>query len=256
MILEGFLDRITQLDELAVTKLPQASSRTLERGWSHFYNYSCREAEKRGDIRQLNRFESFRKEKTAPKVIKHSKNQIYDGLHYFLESDERLKVDDFWIGRIYLQDLEEINSAIPFLTDFFDYYFRVVDEKTASEFLNLVKQLEPLDKLRNTPLYEKITEHLLNPVFEKVTAIGDIYLRASLLKRLSEETQAEVLFNVVLEECEEPYYVSGALFHLGELKFYQGDYQQASDYFLAVLAINPLHKKAKEYSERVKTETS
>lgn len=75
----------------------------------------------------------------------------------------------------------------------------------------------------------------------------DIYLVASLHKKLGEPEKAEVLFRQLVREANAPYLKPGAYFHLGELRMQSGEREVAREMFEKTLQYNPLHRKAKEY---------
>jgi glycosyltransferase involved in cell wall biosynthesis len=75
----------------------------------------------------------------------------------------------------------------------------------------------------------------------------DLYFIASLYKRLRDYKKAKQWFQRILNSERGTYLYPGAYFHLGEMAFFQQQYDQAQTFFKKTLSLTQHHQKAADY---------
>ena len=73
-----------------------------------------------------------------------------------------------------------------------------------------------------------------------------LYLKAHLVGLSGRQTDANAIYRQILDSCEDPLFVGGAHFHLGEHLFHAGRRAEARDAYRACLQEIPNHRKAIE----------
>jgi glycosyltransferase involved in cell wall biosynthesis/SAM-dependent methyltransferase len=109
--------------------------------------------------------------------------------------------------------------------------------------------------IKNADIYLKHKPHTASILLKQALELDDrsdirsLYTLASMEKRKGNAPEAESLFNEVLEKdfCLDSPFVTGAWFHLGEIRLARGDRSGAEQDFSACLRENPDHGKAAEY---------
>jgi tetratricopeptide (TPR) repeat protein len=84
--------------------------------------------------------------------------------------------------------------------------------------------------------------------------VYDKYRVASFFKRMNHFEKANQWFRGLLDTEKDMKILTGVYFHLGEMAYFREQYASAAGYFQKCVEANPLHKKAKEYIEKMRSE--
>jgi len=153
----------------------------------------------------------------------------------------------FWYGqKLYEQNHFEASK---------EYLQRLVKEKDvnstylANAYFFLGDIEKNLGKTDVKGYYSKSLEYLLP---KKNKTDKELYLIASLYKRLENFKKARDWFHRILALKRGENIYPGIYFHLGELHFQERKYEMARMHFSHCLYLDPNHRKARSYIEKIK----
>jgi hypothetical protein len=101
--------------------------------------------------------------------------------------------------------------------------------------------------------FDRIYSELLVQTIDNEIPKGkfEVYRNVSIYKSAGHFNQAEKWFKWLVENSNDSQMVAGAYFHLGEMAFLNEQGKRSGIYFLKCLQLNPGHRKAMEYKEKM-----